>query len=207
VEVDGVNIPESVISGTYTFSNIIASHTIHVTFATSAIPITITATAGPNGKITPAGVIVITQGKSQTFLLTPNSGYKIATVLVNGVNQPTAVSTGMFTFTNVQTSQTIHATFISKTAASPISVEENEMDNAIVYSHLNTVYIKVETRLIASLLPTVEIYDMMGRKIHQSTISDIETAITLNVSTGVYHVRLISPDNSYIIRKVSIMRF
>jgi hypothetical protein len=204
VLVDGINQPTAVTSGMYTFYNITASHTIHVTFVSAAI--TITATAGANGKITPAGIITITQGKSQSFIMTPNSGYKIETVLVNGVNQPAAVSSGMFTFTNVQTSQTIAVTFISKSAAPQVSIEEPDMENVMVYSFQNTVYIKtVETRLIASL-PTVEIYDMTGRRIHQSSITDSETAITLNVTTGIYTVRIISSNQDTIHRKVAIMR-
>jgi hypothetical protein len=58
----------------------------------------ITATAGTNGSISPSGVLGVRSGDSQTFTISPNIGYSIADVLVDGVSVG-AVST--YTFTNV----------------------------------------------------------------------------------------------------------
>jgi hypothetical protein len=69
---------------------------------------TITVSAGSNGAISPAGAISVTSGQSKTFSITPNSGYEIDTVMVNGTNIG-AVTT--YTFSNVTNSQTINATF------------------------------------------------------------------------------------------------
>lgn len=74
---------------------------------------TITATAGANGSVSPIGVTTVSYGGSQSYTITPNSGYSRDTVLINGVNNPTAVSTGSYTFSNVQANNTIHATFIA----------------------------------------------------------------------------------------------
>jgi hypothetical protein len=200
VLVNGVEQPMAVISGTYTFSNINTSHTIHVTFVSVAI--TITATTGPNGKITPAGVITLKEGASQTFIFTPNSGYKVESVRVNDA-LVTPVPT-MYTFSKVTSSQTIHVTFSSKTPTPTVSIKDNETDNVIVYSYLNTVFIKVETK--EAISSTVEIYDMTGRKIHTAPITEAETAITLNVATGIYTVKVISQSETIRVRKVSIMR-
>ena len=93
----------------YTFTNVTANHTISATF--SAIPPvthTITASAGANGAISPSGSVVVTQGANQTFTITPNSGYQIASVLVDGLSQGAVAS---YTFTNVTASHTISATF------------------------------------------------------------------------------------------------
>ena len=44
----------------------------------------LTATAGSGGSIAPSGSFFVTQGASQTFTITPSSGYQVATVLVDG---------------------------------------------------------------------------------------------------------------------------
>ena len=109
VVVDGTSDPAAVLAGAYTFTNVQADHTIDVTFTSSQA--TITATAGPGGTISPSGVRTVAIGGTQTFTITPNAGYHIDTVLVDGINEPTAVTSGTYTFTNVQANHTIHATF------------------------------------------------------------------------------------------------
>lgn len=69
---------------------------------------TITATAGANGSITPSGEVTVNKGESATFTITPNNGYHIEDVLVDGVSVG-AVST--YTFSNVTANHSIHATF------------------------------------------------------------------------------------------------
>ncbi|MBF0099928.1 MAG: DUF1566 domain-containing protein, partial [Desulfobacterales bacterium] len=69
---------------------------------------TITATAGTGGSITPSGSVSVTQGGSQSFTITANSGYQITDVNVDGTSVGT-VST--YTFSNVTANHTIAATF------------------------------------------------------------------------------------------------
>ena len=69
---------------------------------------TITATAGANGSISPSGEVSVEAGGSKTFTITPNVGYKIADVLVDGESVG-AVS--IYTFSDVQANRTIAATF------------------------------------------------------------------------------------------------
>jgi hypothetical protein len=202
VLVDGVNQPASVTSGTYTFYNLNVSHTIHATFVRSAS--VITATVEGSGKITPAGTITVALGKSQTFIFTPNSGFMAGSVLINGVALPTVPANSMYTFTNLQGDQTIHVIFVPKPK---LDVEENDGDDVVIYSHLNTVYIKTNVEMWRAASPsTVEIYDMTGRRVHNAPITDVETVITLNVATGIYSVRIISQNETVINRKVSITR-
>ena len=69
---------------------------------------TITATAGPNGSISPSDAVTVTDGADQTFTIIPASGYHIEDVLVD--NQSVgAVSS--YTFENVVADHTISATF------------------------------------------------------------------------------------------------
>ncbi|WKZ28958.1 MAG: PQQ-dependent sugar dehydrogenase [Patescibacteria group bacterium] len=69
---------------------------------------TVTASAGANGAITPSGSVVVNSGANQSFTITPNGGYQVADVLVDGVSQGAVTS---YTFTNVTANHTISASF------------------------------------------------------------------------------------------------
>ncbi len=69
---------------------------------------TITASAGTGGSISPSGQVSVQQGATQTFTITPNTGYRIADVTVDGVSQGPITS---YTFSAVSTSHTIAASF------------------------------------------------------------------------------------------------
>ena len=108
VTVDGVN--QGAISS-YTFTNVLAAHTIVAAFSALG-PYAITASAGANGTISPNGVTNVSCGASQAYAITPAACYSVASVLVDGVSQGAITS---YTFTNVQTTHTISATFALKT--------------------------------------------------------------------------------------------
>ena len=76
----------------------------------------ITATADEHGKIAPTGDVAVPKGESKTFAITPDSGYHIKDVLVDGKSVG-AVST--YTFENVVDNHTIHATFARKHTPTP----------------------------------------------------------------------------------------
>ena len=69
---------------------------------------TITATAGANGTISPSGAVKVTAGGSQTFTISPSSGYVIDTLKVDGLEVTAATS---YTFSDVNTNHTIEVTF------------------------------------------------------------------------------------------------
>jgi hypothetical protein len=196
VYVDEVDQPEAVKTGYYCFYSISTSHTIHATFVNLAL--TITATAGSGGKITPAGVITITQGKSQTFVIAANTGFKIENVFVD---EAPVGAVSMYTFSNVQASHTINATFVSKTVAPPLAIEEQETGNIEVFSHNKTVTVMNE-----ALIPVqqVEIMDMFGRIVWSGQAPDVRNEITLNVAAGIYLVRVLDIDCQFTIKKVII---
>lgn len=68
----------------------------------------INASAGPNGSITPAGNSSVVCGDNQSFTISPDPGYIIADVIVDGISQG-AVSN--YTFNNVQQGHSISASF------------------------------------------------------------------------------------------------
>jgi hypothetical protein len=71
-------------------------------------PTFVNASAGDGGFIVPRGYVSVNYGGSQTFTITPNYGYYILDVLVNGTSVG-AVSS--YTVQNVQAETTIAATF------------------------------------------------------------------------------------------------
>jgi glucose/arabinose dehydrogenase len=74
---------------------------------------TITASAGANGSISPSGAVSVTQGTSQTFSITPNSGYAVSDVTVDGASVGAVTS---YTFSNVQANHTISASFVASSS-------------------------------------------------------------------------------------------
>lgn len=86
----------------------------------------ITATAGEHGAIAPEGTITVPKGKDQTFTITPDSGYHIKDVLVNGKSVG-AVST--YTFKEVVADHTIHAAFAKNhTPGHPTQPEQPKVE-------------------------------------------------------------------------------
>ena len=73
-------------------------------------PYTITATAGEHGSIDPDGEVEVPVLRDQLFTITPDPGYMIDTVLVDG-EEVTVGEDSTYTFTDVIANHTIHATF------------------------------------------------------------------------------------------------
>jgi uncharacterized repeat protein (TIGR02543 family) len=94
---------------TYPFTNVTAHHTIYASFVKTC---TITASAGTGGTITPSGIITVDYGTSKTFTITPNTGYRIQDVLVNGTS---VGATSTVTYNYVTADSTIQASFALKT--------------------------------------------------------------------------------------------
>ena len=76
---------------------------------------TIRASAGANGTISPAGWTSVGEGGEQTFTITPDAGYAVAKVLVDGRSVGAVTS---YTFRNVTQDHTIEAVFM-KTNGNP----------------------------------------------------------------------------------------
>lgn len=69
---------------------------------------TITASAGAGGSISPSGSVSVLNNDDITFTITPQLGYRIQSVLVDGVSQGVP---GSYTFVNVTADHTISAAF------------------------------------------------------------------------------------------------
>jgi hypothetical protein len=90
----------------------------------------ITTTAGPNGSISPS--LAVPVGSNQTITMTPALGYHVATLEVDGIPAEPMMS---YTFTNVQASHTITATFAQSdvpiTTANTLYDLDNNGDGAV----------------------------------------------------------------------------
>ena len=74
---------------------------------------TIKATAGAGGSISPSGSISVREGRDQTFTITPDKGYAVANVKIDGKRIGAVKS---YTFENVRRTHTIEVIFVKGTA-------------------------------------------------------------------------------------------
>ena len=83
---------------------------------------TIKATAGVNGAISPSGSVSVRSGKDQTFTITPDKGYAISDVKIDGKSVGAVKS---YTFENVSRTHTIEVIFVKGTASASTGDSSN----------------------------------------------------------------------------------
>ena len=83
---------------------------------------TIKATAGPGGSISPSGSISVREGRDQTFTITPDKGYAVANVKIDGKRIGAVKS---YTFENVRRTHTIEVIFVKGTAGASTGDSSN----------------------------------------------------------------------------------
>ena len=87
---------------------------------------TITAAAGQGGSIAPSGTVQINDGKSKTFTITPDEGYFLSDVKVDGESIGPKTS---YTFTNVKADHAITAEFTARTGGDKTVLLEEDFQN------------------------------------------------------------------------------
>jgi hypothetical protein len=121
VLVDGISVGAVT---TYTFTGVTGDHSIQASFEPFVgLTYTIAATAGANGGISPSGDITVNEGDDQAFDITPDSGYQVADVLVDG-SSVGAVTT--YTFIGVNGDHTIEAYFEVVIGPTEIIIDNGE---------------------------------------------------------------------------------
>jgi len=195
---------------TYTFTNVTADHTISATF--SKIQYTITASASANGAISPNGSVSVDYGSSKSFTITPNTGYKIKSITVDGNPETVTSETGQtYTFTNVTANHTISATFskiqytITASASANGAISPNgsvsvDYDSSKSFTITpNTGYkigsITVDGNPVAVTTPSSQTYtftNVTANHTISATFSKIQYTITASVSAN----GAISPNGS-----------
>jgi hypothetical protein len=159
--VDGSSVT---VASSYTFSNVQADHIITATFA--IMNFTLTVTQNVNGDISP-GTTNVTYGASQTFSITPNTGYSISFLIVDGSSvQPTS----SYTFNNVKDSHSISATFALTSTSTPTPTSTSTPTPTSTASP--TPLINNPTPTTISIMPST------------STPTSTKTALSLSGSTN-----------------------
>ena len=102
----------------YTFSNVTTNRSLYAEFAIDTYTITASVAGNVGGTISP-GSAAVSYGGSQTFTMTPNTGYHVAGVLVDGVSKGPVTS---YTFSDVSANHTIQVSFAINTYTITASV-------------------------------------------------------------------------------------
>jgi hypothetical protein len=119
VHVDSVSVGAV---SSYDFTNVTSSHLLTADFAINTY--FVTALAGPNGSVSPAGVSTVNHGSNLTVNITPASGYFVSDVHVDSVSVGAVTS---YTFNNVTANHLLQAFF--GTNALPSAVELHSPDD------------------------------------------------------------------------------
>ena len=83
---------------------------------------TIEATAGTGGSISPSGNVSVREGRDQTFTITPDKGYAVSNVKIDGKSIGAVKS---YTFENVSRTHTIEVIFVKGTASASTGDSSN----------------------------------------------------------------------------------
>jgi subtilisin len=140
---------------------------------------TITATAGAGGTIDPSGEVVIHEGENKTFTITPDSGYEINDVTVDGVSVGTV---GNYTFNNVQKNHTIDATFKQVQTGAQLSIDKFDVTNT---SNPAWARVRVDWAVSGSNLSSVksEMY------LNGNLIDSVSSSVSGSVASGSHELR------------------
>jgi len=104
VKVDGISIGSI---SEFTFNNLTANHTIIAEFSINTYHVTADCSSG--GSITPSGIVILTHGMDQVFIISPQNGYQIDDVLVDDIS---VGKVSEYIFKNIAGDHSISARFI-----------------------------------------------------------------------------------------------
>jgi|GEM_PF-6353780 len=189
IRVDGSLQP---ISNTYTFANIQSNKSIYVCFS-PLVTHTVTESHGSGGYVTPSGVSNVTAGSSLDFNITPNAGYRINEIRLNGVLQSiinpfilSNITQNLYVWFSFITGYTITATAGPNGTISPSGITNVSTSSQITYSiNPNNGYKISEIRVDGSLQPISDKYIFYQPQIKNHTIHVTFSLIaSLNCSNG-----------------------
>jgi hypothetical protein len=172
VKVDGVSVGQL---STYTFSDVTSDHTIEATF--EPITFVITALAGSGGSITPSGEVLVNYGESKAFLISPNSGYKIKDVFVDGKS---VGPVSKYTFENITSNHTIEAVFEKEVTQTVVVLQIGSSSFTVngKTEYLDSPPIIKNSRTLIPIRPIIE---ALGGSI---AWDPVEKKVTINLHTN-----------------------
>lgn len=125
-ELDANDLASAIGNG-YTFTGDENDHTVEVYFV--LMQYCIFATSGANGSMSPRGTVVANYGLSLRFTFTPNAGYNVGSIIVDGVALTGSVLTNAigngYTFNNITSNHTIEVTFAIQTFTITVTQSSN----------------------------------------------------------------------------------
>jgi subtilisin family serine protease len=138
---------------------------------------TITASAGSNGNISPNGVSTVCDGSNLTYTISPNAGYAINNVVVDGVNKG---SIGTFAFTNITANHSISASFSS------LCVPSSSTMNASICN--GSAYVLNGTSYTATGTYTTHLINVGGCDsavtLNLTVVSSLTPSVSINTATA-----------------------
>ncbi len=164
----------------------------------------ITASAGDGGSIIPEGTVKVPEGAGEEFLLEPDTGYRIAEVLVNG-NSVGAVE--HYTFEDVTSDHEIHVTFepltppaVATGEASDVSVDSATLSGELVeLGSASTVDV-----FLVYGLSSIELVDGVPETAYAETISPVPSTVdTAKVMFEATLDGVLEDDTTYYFRAVA----
>ncbi len=195
--VDGESVS---ITSSYVFENVIDKHTISATFAKNSPPgpgpgpgpdpgpvdVTIVASAGEGGSISPEGDVKVDAGKDVVFTITPDKGYIISDVKVDGKSVGKVSS---YTFFKVAANSSISATFEKSDLPTPEEVPTSEKIETDLKDKDNVEYFVDENTMKdenSSVVSTDVLKDIpAGKSVTFTVMKDnvVEYAITFSADS------------------------
>ncbi|MDR0365062.1 MAG: T9SS type A sorting domain-containing protein [Bacteroidales bacterium] len=153
---------------------------------------------GEGGSISPSGNVEVAEGASQTFTITPDEGFSIAQVLIDGSNNEEAVANGEYTFENVVQNHSIVAVFKDNSGTFYVITATKEGDGTL--NPMGEVEVKEGESQTFSISKTVseeqgyfEIYidgeifgDIFLEATYEYTFENVTSAHTIHVKFTTY---------------------
>ncbi|MBF0593342.1 MAG: hypothetical protein HQL22_00075 [Candidatus Omnitrophica bacterium] len=192
--------PVSLTNGTYTFTNNTADHTFSATFVHSLRDSTYTlvASAGTGGSISPSGNTTVAYQAGQIYTITPNTGYNIAAVLVDG--SVVTLTNNQYAFTNVTANHTISADFSMQTysvvasagnggSISPVGITTLNYGGTQTYTMTaNTGYsldtVSIDGNLLSSPVSSYTFSNITSNHSINATFTQLKQTITASSGAG-----------------------
>ena len=139
--------------------------------------VSVTATAGEGGAITPAGQTLVKKGTSKTFTVTPAQGYEIANVTVDGTDLGPI---SYYTFQRVGVDHTISATFQkAQQSGDTVTLTTTASDGGTVAPAGQTTYVSGQT-VDVTFTPD-QGYQLASVKVNGRTASVTGNVLTLTM--------------------------
>ena len=107
-----VNYSEVELSdGKLVLSDIDGNKVVSVTFEEIEYTETVTVSVGDNGTVSPSGSVVVERGEDLELTITPDDGYRIASVILDGTDVTSEVKDSVFILSNVVSGHSVSVSF------------------------------------------------------------------------------------------------